>query len=340
MYGERDMRVEQMEVPQAKEGAAVIKVVSSGVCGSDLHWYAVRPYNDPTVLGHEVSGEVIDVGEGLGQLRIGDRVCVDLTRHYACGNCSICYMGKHFHCPKKPQIPWGGGFAEYMEINGRGLHPLVESLSYDQGAMVEPLAVGVHACRYGGLEVGDSVLVLGAGTIGLLSLAVARVFGASRTCIVAKYDSQARMAEQMGADEIIRLDGGDLFEQVEKAADGRAIDMVIETVGGEAPTVNQAVDLVKPEGKVVVTGVFPSPVPINLERALEKEVKLIFSVCYSTQSGQHDYEIASDLIAMGKVNPTLLITHRFALAQTPEAFETALDKTTGSVKTMIDMSNS
>ena len=338
MHGARDMRVESAELPHAKEGTAIIKVVSSGVCGSDLHWYAVRPYPEPTVLGHEVSGEIVEVGPGLGRLREGDRVCVDLTRHYACGSCPSCIRGAYFHCPNKARMPWGGGFAEYMEVKGLGIHPLPESLTHEQGAMVEPVAVGVHACRYGDIKPGDNVLVLGGGTIGLLSLAVAKVFGAKRAYIVAKYDAQARMAAAMGADGIIRLGTGDLARQALDISDGKPIDTVIETVGGSAPTIDQAVSIVKPEGKVVVTGVFPDPVPINLEGALEKEAKIIFSVCYSAENGTHDYEVASDLIASGKVNPTQLITHRFALDQTPEAFETALDKTTGSVKAMINVS--
>lgn len=338
MHGARDMRVEQTAIPHATETTAVIKVMSSGVCGSDLHWYAVRPYPEPTVLGHEVSGEIVEIGAGLGDFREGDRVCVDLTRHYACGNCPSCRGGAYFHCPNKVRVPWGGGFAEYMAVKGLGIHPLPESLTHDQGAMVEPVAVGVHACRYGDIKPGEVVLVLGGGTIGLLSLAVAKVFGAKRTYIVAKYDVQERMAEAMGADGVIRLGTGDLLRQVDEISGGKPIDTVIETVGGSAPTIDQAVSVVKPEGKVVVTGVFPNPVPINLEGALEKEVKIIFSVCYSAENGKHDYEVASDLIASGKVNPTQLITHRFPLNQTPEAFETALDKTTGSVKAIINVS--
>ena len=338
MHGARDMRVKRTEIPHATETTAVIKVMSSGVCGSDLHWYAVRPYPEPTVLGHEVSGEIVEVGAGLGGFREGDRVCVDLTRHYACGDCPSCRGGTYFHCPNKARVPWGGGFAEYMEVKGLGIHPLPGSLTHEQGAMVEPVAVGVHACRYGDVKSGDSVLVLGAGTIGLLSLAVAKVFGAKRAYIVAKYDVQVRMAEAMGADGIIRLGTGDLARQVQEISDGEPIDTVIETVGGSAPTIDQAVSAVRPEGKVVVTGVFPKPVPINLEQALEKEAKIIFSVCYSAENGTHDYEVASDLIASGKVNATQLITHRFPLNQTPEAFETALDKTTGSVKAMINVS--
>ncbi len=339
MHGARDMRVESTEIPHAKEGAAVIKVMSSGVCGSDLHWYAVRPYPQPTVLGHEVSGEIVEVGDGLGGFREGDRVCVDLTRHYACGRCSSCRGGGYFHCPNKVRVPWGGGFAEYMEVKGLGIQPLPESLTHEQGAMVEPVAVGVHACRYANVKPGEVVLALGGGTIGLLSLAVAKVFGAKRAYIVAKYDAQVAMAEAMGADGIIRLGTGDLVEQVKEISGGEPIDTVIETVGGSAPTIDQAVSVVKPEGKVVVTGVFPNPIPINLEQALEREAKIIFSVCYSAENGTHDYEIACDLIASGKVNPTQLITHRFALNQTPEAFETALDKTTGSVKAMINVSD-
>ena len=339
MHGARDMRVERTEIPHATEATAVIKVMSSGVCGSDLHWYAVRPYPEPTVLGHEVSGEIVEVGAGIEGVSEGDRVCVDLTRHYACGSCSSCSSGAYFHCPNKARVPWGGGFAEFMAVKGLGIHPLPESLTYEQGAMVEPVAVGVHACRYGDIKPGEVVLVLGGGTIGLLSLAVAKVFGAKRAYIVAKYDVQVQMAEAMGADGIIRLETSDLVEQVQDISGGEPIDTVIETVGGSAPTIDQAVSVVKPEGTVVVTGVFPNPVSINLEGALEKEAKIIFSVCYSAQNGTHDYDIAVDLIDSEKVNPTQLITHRFALNQTPEAFETALDKMTGSVKAMINVSS-
>ena len=336
MYGARDMRVEEVNIPQSKAGTAVIKIVSSGVCGSDLHWYSARPYPDPTVLGHEVSGEVVEVGKEIDNLQVGDRVCVDLTRDHACGKCSTCHTGQYFHCPNKEQVPWGGGFAEYMEVQGLGLAPLPELLSYEEGAMVEPVAVGVHACRFGGLKPGDTVLILGAGTIGLLSLAVAKVFGAGSTYIVAKYDVQADMAERMGADGVIRLEDGDFSEQVRDVVVDQPIDVVIETVGGSAPSVDQSISVVKPKGKVIVTGVFPDPVPVNLGNALGREVTIIFSVCYSTVDGRHDYEIASDLIASGKVNPRQLVTHRFSLEQTPDAFETALDKKTGSVKVMVN----
>lgn len=336
MYDARDMRVEEVDSPQSTSGTAVIKVISSGVCGSDLHWYSARPYPDPTVLGHEVSGEVVEVGKGVGSLQVGDRVCVDLTRHHACGKCSTCRTGQYFHCPNKDQIPWGGGFAEYMEVQGLGLAPLPELLSYEEGAMVEPVAVGVHAWRYGGLKPGDTVLVLGAGTIGLLSLAVAKAFGAGSTYIVAKYDVQADMAVQMGADGVIRLQDGNIPDQVSEVVGNQPIDVVIETVGGSAPSVDQSISVVKPRGKVVVTGVFPDPLPVNLGSALGREVTIIFSVCYSAVDGRHDYEIASDLIASGKVNPIKLVTHRFALEQTPDAFETALDKKNGSVKVMVN----
>lgn len=336
MYDARDMRVEEVDIARSKAGTAVIKVVSSGVCGSDLHWYSARPYADPTVLGHEVSGEVVEVGEGAGNLSPGDRVCVDLTRHHACGNCPICLTGQFFHCPNKDRVPWGGGFAEYMEVQGLGLDPLPDTLSYEDGAMVEPVAVGVHACRYGGLKPGDTVLVLGAGTIGLLSLAVAKAFGAGAVYIVAKYDVQADMAERMGADGVIRLEDRNLPEQVKEVAGDQQIDVVIETVGGAAPSVDQSVSVVKPKGRVIVTGVFPDPVPVNLGSALGKEITFIFAVCYSAVDGRHDYDIASDLIVSGKVRPRELVTHRFKLEHTPDAFETALDKKTGSVKVMVN----
>ena len=169
-----------------------------------------------------------------------------------------------------------------------------------------------------------------------MSLAVAKAFGAGAAYIVAKYDVQAEMAARMGADGVIRLRDGNFPDQVKEVVGDQPIDVVIETVGGSAPSVDQSISVVKPRGKVIVTGVFPDPVPVNLGSALGREVTIIFSVCYSAVDERHDYQIASDLIASGKVNPTQLVTHRFSLEQTPEAFETALDKKTGSVKVMVD----
>lgn len=337
LWGQYDMRVEELEVPRAKAGTAVLKVASSGICGSDLHWYSTRPYPQPTVLGHELSGQVVELGRGADCAREADRVCVDLTRHFACGHCRYCSAGQYFACPHKSRAAWGGGFAEYMEVRATALHLLPECLSYEQGAMVEPLAVAVHAFRRCRIRPGDIVLVLGAGTVGLLCMAVAKIFGAGRAYGIAKYDVQARMAEKMGADGVIRLGEEELGRRVRELAGGQPIDIVLETVGGSAPSVDQALYLVRPQGKVAVLGVFPDPMLVNLEQAMEGEVTLVFSTCYSAEDGRHDYEIASDLIATGKLDPTELITHRFPLEQTPEAFGTALDKKTGSVKVMVNV---
>jgi threonine dehydrogenase-like Zn-dependent dehydrogenase len=202
----------------------------------------------------------------------------------------------------------------------------------EQGALVEPLAVGVHAIRWARMPAGARVVVVGAGTIGLVTLLAARGLGAGEVHVIARHPHQAALAEALGAASVIRADGAKAIEAVRDATSGTGADLTVETVGGHGDTLSLAWELTRIQGTVAVLGIFPDRVPVDLFRPVMREVWATFPICYGVIDGRHDYEVAIDLIALGRAPVERLVTHRFPLEEAPAAFRTAADKATGSVK--------
>ena len=182
------------------------------------------------------------------------------------------------------------------------------------------------------MQPGATVVVIGAGTIGLATLIAARGLGAGAIHVTARHPHQAKMAAELGATTVLPDDPTAAAEQVRALTGGLGADLVVETVGGHADTLNLAWELVRPQGTVSVLGVFPSRVPVDLLRPLQNEVWVTFPVCYGVVDGRHDYEVAIDLMASGKAPIEKLVTARFPLESAPEAFRVAADKSTGSLK--------
>jgi threonine dehydrogenase-like Zn-dependent dehydrogenase len=290
--------------------------------------------------GHEVAGEVISLPPGYaGPARVGDLVAVDtVCLGVACGACAVCQSGQPFHCPFRAGAPArGGGFAELIARRPAGLFPLPAGLTAEQGALVEPLAVGVHAVRWARMQAGASVVVIGAGTIGLMTLMAARALGAGAVHVVARHEHQAALASALGATSVLPDEPGAAIEQVRELTGGSGADLIVETVGGHGDTVNLAWGLTRPQGTVAVLGVFPERVPVDLMRPLMGEVWVTFPACYGVIDGRHDYAVAIELIADGRAPVERLVTDRFPLAEAPAAFQRAADKGTGSVKVHLTM---
>jgi threonine dehydrogenase-like Zn-dependent dehydrogenase len=345
MRGAVQIGIEQIEVrdvpePLSGEGIAVVRVRAAGICGSDLHPYHGRA--TPQVLpdGHEVAGEVVALPDDYrGPLRPGDLVAVDTICYgVACGACDACAEGFPFHCPARWTTPnWGGGFAERIRRRTAGLFRLPPGLTAEQGALVEPFTIGVHAMRYAKVPPGVSVAVVGAGTIGLMMLLAARAMGAGPVHVLARHPHQAALAEALGATTVIRSDQPDAVDRVRAVTDGRGADVVVETVGGHADTFGLSCDLARRRGMVVVLGIFPNRVSTDLLKPVDRELWAIFPCCYGTIDGRADFDVAIDLIASGQAPVERLVTHRFPLEAAPEAFHTAADKSTGSVKVHVVM---
>ena len=330
----RRVEVIDLPIPKPEPGTAIVRVLASGICGSDLHPFRESDGREERPSGHEVAGEVVAVSPHPGttsHVREGDLVAIDtICLGRACGECRWCREGSFFHCEaKRGQSEWAGAFAQYIKRDVRGLFPLPAGVTPTEGAMVEPLAVGVHALRLAGMREGETVAVIGAGTIGLTTVMAAVALGAGRVFALAKHPHQAEAARQFGA-EAISPDG--TVELIKAATAGAGADLVVETVGGVAPTLDQAVALVRRRGRVAVLGLFSHPMPFDVGKVLSKEATIHFPVCYGTLDGRHDYDVTLDLIASGKAPARRLLTHTFPLDQAQQAFDTAADKESRSIK--------
>ena len=203
---------------------------------------------------------------------------------------------------------------------------------------MEPLAVSIHSVRRGRMSAGETVVVLGAGNIALAAVAAARALGAGRVYVTARHLHQAAMAKRLGADDALPPDGPELIEAVAEVTDGRGVDLTLETVGGNSDaTLRQSIEVIRMQGRIVVLGGFRVPITLDWMAPPLKEQSFIFSSCYGVLDGRHDFEIAIDLMASGEVPLKQMATHRFPLEEIQRGFETAYDKTTGSIKVQLQM---
>jgi threonine dehydrogenase-like Zn-dependent dehydrogenase len=322
--------IQDRPVPEPRPGWVRLAVRSAGICGTDLHFYR-GSFPSPAGLlpGHEVGGVVDLPGEGV-TLEAGTPVAVEPL--FGCGQCDQCLAGDYNRCPKRTLlgVSGRGGLAEYMTAPAASLHPLPDGVPPEAGNLAEPLAVCVRGARLGDLRLGDRVLVLGAGTIGLLSLVTARAAGAAELHITARHQPQRSAARALGADGVHGS-----ADEAAQALGERGADVVIETVGGKASTLVDAVRLVRPGGTVVMLGVFEGATPLPGLEFSVKEVRMVGSNCYARAGATSDFAIAVGLLRdhLAAVQP--LVTHRFALDQVNEAFAAAADKTTGSIKVIL-----
>jgi threonine dehydrogenase-like Zn-dependent dehydrogenase len=206
-------------------------------------------------------------------------------------------------------------------------------MSWEEGALVEPLAVGVHGVRRARMLGGETVVVLGAGTIGLTAIAAARSLGAGRIYATARYDHQADMAVKLGADAAFRPESPDLTEAVGEATEGIGADIVIESVGGhDFTTMNQAFQIGRGQARIIVLGIFHEEAKLSFQTPFRKEQSIIFAQCYSYIDEIHDFTIAREIVASRKLPLADMVTHTFPLERAAEAVETAMDKSTGCIK--------
>jgi 2-desacetyl-2-hydroxyethyl bacteriochlorophyllide A dehydrogenase len=335
VYGPRDIRVEEVEMPSPRPGEVLLEVKAAGICGSDLHFHRSNADGAPVrrlMSGHELSGRITAVGEDVKLRKVGERVGVEPL--LGCGECQFCSMG-YYHICKKLTHP-GGGFREYTAVLENKVFPLPDSVSYEEAAILDCLAVGVHAVHRADVSVTDAVAVIGDGAIGLSTLEVALAAGARKAALIGHHGSNLEIARKVGADVAIDSAESDEVEEVMLLTNGEGCEVVFETVGGMAETMESAVQMVKPGGSIVVIGSFAKPVELNFRRLLRNEINLIFSWSYSTWEGMPEFEIALDLLARAKLDAKSLITHMFPLEGISDAFHAALNKgESGALKVLI-----
>lgn len=335
--GPQTFEVKEVDVPEARPGGALVRVRNCGICGSDLHFYRGEFPTAPGMrLGHEISGEVAAVGEGVIDFSPGQPVAIEPVE--VCRTCEFCGSGRDQLCADRKflgtMLP--GAFAEYVEVPAYTLHTLPDEVDFEVGALVEPLAVAVHGLRQVDLSAGERVLVLGAGTIGLMALVAARAMGAADVFVTARYEHQADAARALGATGVVEANEQAVGE-LTAAFDGRPPEVVVETVGGKADTLSEAVTLAQAGGRVSILGIFSAPVTFNATVAVLKEVSLIGSITYGRPDSRSDFQVAVEIAAEQAEELRALITHRVALADIERGFATAADKSQESIKVMVEV---
>jgi 2-desacetyl-2-hydroxyethyl bacteriochlorophyllide A dehydrogenase len=328
-------RIAVVEVPRPDPapGEVLVRVRACGVCGSDLHWWHGQMPAPPACPGHEIAGEVAGVGAGVTSLREGDRVALEGI--VACGACARC-AGGDYHLCRRVRIlgmQLAGGFADYLALPARHCFRVPDGIEAPTAALSEPLAVAVHAVRLARLEIGQRVLVLGAGTIGLAAVVAARAGGAGEILVTARRPQQRAAALALGADRV--LDDHDAAA-LRTAARAAPVDVVIETVGGTADTLETGVAACAPGGTVVVLGVFTTPPPLPALALVGREIRLVGSFVYNRPGARADFEIVQDILArQGAALAGALCTHRVPLDRIADAFATAADKASGAIKVTV-----
>ncbi|NLJ80697.1 MAG: alcohol dehydrogenase catalytic domain-containing protein [Firmicutes bacterium] len=326
----RQFALERVEKPKLEEGQILVKVKQTGICGSDIHAFnGKHPFiSCPIVLGHEFVGTAAEGGPASSQL-LGKRVTV--LPSLVCGTCYNCRIGRFNICENLKvigaQAP--GAFAEYVRVPEEMVFVLPSSLDWDQGVLIEPLAVAVHAVRRIARIGGQSVLVLGAGTIGLMVIAALRAYGAGQIIAVDLSENRLRLAEELGADAGLNPKGADLETWLEKEV--VRIDSSFECVG-LAETVNQGIKFTYKGGNVVVLGVFEENASIEMGLVQDKELNLLGTLMYTKE----DYYEAIRIMGL---NPGLsrLITHRFPLRQAAQAFAVLEDQKEEALKVVLEL---
>ena len=319
-YNNHDVRLEEMPVPEIGPGELLLKVQAGGLCGSDvMEWYRIQ--KAPLVLGHEVSGEVVQVGAGVGQYKEGDRMVV--THHVPCNACHWCLNGRHTACETLHETSFDpGGFSEYLrvpQINvDRGVFPIPAHVPYDEASFTEPLACVYRGQRRANLQPGQNVLVLGSGLAGLLHINLARALGAGRIIATDMVEYRLEAARRLGADVAFSANE-DVPARLREANDGRLAELVIVCTGA-LPALHQALQSVERGGTVLFfaptePGV-TLPVTIN-DVFFRNDVTLT-----TTYAGAPaDLATAMEMIGSGRVQVGQMISHRLGLAEAGLGFK-------------------
>ena len=320
--------------PKAKKDEVVIKIVRSGICGSDIHaYFNQHPFISlPVVPGHEFSGTVAELGEGVSHLKLGDRVTV-MPQLY-CGECRNCKIGRYNICASLKVLGCGapGGFQEKLAVPAHLVLKLPDSISFDQGAMLEPIAVGIGACKRpnGGVK-GKRVLILGAGTIGNLTAQAAKAMGAESVIIADLIDWRLEAAKKCGIDHTINPGKDDLPTEITKIWDADGADVIIECIG--VNVIEPAIQYARKGTDIIVVGVFSEPCTINMGLIQDKEVSLIGSLMYV----EEDWLKAIEYVSNGAVRLEPLIGKHFPLESLAEAYEYAIENGDKAIKVLIEV---
>lgn len=340
MNGVGKMGFKERSIPHPNANEVLIKLEYVGICGSDLHYYETGAIGDyvvepPFVLGHEPGGVVVEVGENVTHLQIGDRVALEPGK--TCGHCEFCREGKYNLCPDVlffATPPVDGVFQEYVAHEADLCFKLPENVSTLEGALIEPLAVGFHAAIQGDAHLGQTAVVMGAGCIGLVSMMALKARGVSKVYVVDIMEKRLEKALELGADDVINGAKQDVVAYVNRLTGGKGVDLIVETAGTEITT-KQAIYMAKKGSNIVLVG-YSKTGEMTLPMSLVLDKELTFKTVFRYR---HIYPMAIDAVASGKVNLKGIVTDIFELEEVQKAMDYSVQNKADIVKAVIKISN-
>lgn len=335
----RTFELQDAPMPRVGPEEVGVQVMDVGICGSDMHFYEghafhIFPDSLPFVLGHECAGIVYEVGENVKNLKVGDRVT--LEPGVPCGKCEFCESGRYNLCPDVRFMatpPYEGALKRYVSHPAHKTYKMPDNMSFVEGALIEPLSVGIHAANRGEVKNGMSVAILGGGCIGLCTLLAAKAFGATRIIVSDIFDNRLDKAKELGATGVVNSKNTDAVQAILDMTDGIGVDVVFETAGIPA-TAAQTSHIVRRGGTVVMVGNIFDDVPYSFRNIYKKEaqVRSVFRYC-------NTYPMAIEAVASGRIDVASIVTARLPFEKAQEAFDLSVDDKQNCIKTVITMEN-
>jgi L-iditol 2-dehydrogenase len=332
-------KVEMVDLPDPSpgEGEVLVRVRSVGVCGSDIHYYKhgrigpTQVVTEPIVLGHEPAGEIAAVGPGVTRVREGDRVAIEPA--VSCGHCPRCIEGRQNLCPDVVFLgtpPYHGAYREYLVLPEANVERIPDTMDFDTAALLEPLAIGLHAANLAGVQPGDRVGIFGAGPIGLCTLLGALARGAAEVMITDRIEPRLAMARRLGATHTVNIDREPAIETARALTAALGLDCTLEAAG-DPEALNDAAECVRRGGRMAIVGI-PSgdtvTLPIHTIRRAELTIR-------NVRRSNRLLERSIDLVASGRMDVAPLATHRYTLDTVEDAFKLVDAYADGVVKAMV-----
>jgi len=318
--GQDQLRLVEIPRPQCKAGWVLVKVMSAGVCATDAHIIRGTFHNGepPHVLGHEIAGEVVEVGDDGLQAWLGKRVVVETA--IGCGLCEHCRSGNKHLCAQGGEIgfpPYNGGYAQYVTVPATCLYEMPDAMTYDEGGILEAVACPVGAIRRIGLAFGETVLIQGAGIAGLSFLQAVRACAAGKVIMTITRESKREQAMRYGADVVVNIAREDLATRVLQETEGKGASLSIDAAGAPQ-TITDAVRLCAARGRILLYGLPAEETlpPFPVTHIIMKQLTVL-----GLTNNEMGWAPLLGMVARGEINVRDMVTHRFALEQLPQAIE-------------------
>lgn len=339
--GKSGFSLEEYPLSSLKQGWVRVRIEEAGICGSDLHIIAQGYERSPGdmeghIMGHENAGVIAELGEDVTGLKVGDRV--GIKPWISCEKCSYCQGGSFIHCSMAgvTGYKYPGGFAQFIDVPETIAYKIPDSVSFSEATQLDGVACAVHALHVSELKPAETVVVIGDGTIGLYAMQGAFLSSPKHLVMVGKHGKNLDLASQFGATEIVDVSRSDSVQVVKSITGGKGADVVIEAVGRETDTVEDAIQMLAPNGRAVVMGVFTTPRLISVGEILYKSLKVVGSLVYGYWGDKNEFQMALELIADKKIKTNPLVTHKLKLEEIRQAFHIFTHKNeSGAIKVML-----